>query len=118
SLVFDGGGVEHAGLDGVGDGAGLTFADDAGPALAVVATAQLDERVDRIHAGVLGERTREHVGRVGERLDGELATPLDARRVIADVRGDGDLARAATGYHTTRIERGGHDVEPVVERAS
>jgi len=116
-LAFDRSRVEDTVFDGVTDVARLPFADEAATALGVVGRAEVDQGVDGIHPGVLGERSGQYVDGVGERLDRELFASLDARDARADVVGDRDLGRAGARDDAARVERRSDDIEGVLEGA-
>jgi len=86
-------------------------------ALLLVEAAQVDECVDGVHAGILGQCPWEHVEGVGEGLDGELLCgPRCWRsRCGGDRRSRSPWRRR--GDDAALVEGGRHDVERVVERA-
>jgi len=106
------GGFDDAGLEGVLDLAGEDV--EPGTLLTVVVCGpEVDERVDRIEAGVLREHAGHEFEGVGEGFYCQLLAALDAVGVPAKPTGEFDLDRAAAGEYATVGDRLGDHVERV-----
>ena len=84
---------------------------------ALVGRAEVDERIDRVEAGVLGEHARDEFEAVSKRLDGELLAAGDGVRVAAQPVGDRDFDCAAAGEDAAVGDGLGRDVERVRDAA-
>jgi len=108
--------LDDAGFGRIDDLAGEDVKSGVG-LTALVRRAEVDEQVDGVEPGVLGEHARDQFERVGERLDGELLAAGDGVGVVAEPAGQLDLDGAAAGERPPVGDGRRDNVDRVVDAA-